>query len=100
MVVNWALTIAVAISAMLAALPVMISIVQTSSVEKQKKIICSLDGMSVSRTEYYRLAMYYINNIEPAALNSSYRMPILFFQFCGFVFIIFNIFRYHGEFVF
>src|SRR3954467_6556921 len=81
MTLSWSFAIAIALSIMLATLPVMISIVQTSSVEKQRKIICSLDGLPVSRTEYYRIAMYYIRNVEPATLNSSYRTPILFFSF-------------------
>src|SRR3954464_11072520 len=77
----WSIIVSLLISIMLAALPIVISIVQTSSVEKQKRTLCSLNALPVSRTEYYRLAMYYINNVDPASLNKSYRFPILFFSF-------------------
>ena len=73
------LAIAILVSFILAMLPVVISFVQMSSVEKQINILASIKNSLVGRTEFYALAEKYFDAMKRTCLQSSYRVPIIFF---------------------
>src|SRR5262249_45709607 len=67
------------ISVLLAALPLLISFVQTTSRDRQLAKLDSIRGSVVATTDCYKIAVNALGAIKPASLDKDYTLPMLTF---------------------
>ncbi len=91
-----AFAVYVVISLALACVPILISHVQTTTRDREKAKLESLEGHSVANTMYYQKALASLWAIRPAQINNSdYTVPIITFWmtlFFGWMFVMAGVF--------
>ena len=94
--VSVAFAVYVVISLALACVPILISHVQTTTRDREKAKLESLDGQPVINTMYYQKALAALRAIRPAQINNSdYTVPIIIFWmtlFFGWMFVMAGVF--------
>jgi hypothetical protein len=75
------LGLSIVMSMFLAALPLLICYVQTTSLQRQIAKLDTLNDRTVSRTSHFIIAKNTLSSINPATLDKYYSLPMLTFAF-------------------